>query len=147
MPKNQTDQEAAEIAKERKRSKVDEAKIEKARKKLDAENKKKAFADYHDRLKKVEDLKAMTDTPAWQALYAEIMADIEKHAKDVLDVEKPREVVRHQEGVKILRGLIHRIRIKVDGLNNFVNNTPLFAPAEVVRANFNEALGTVELTR
>ncbi len=151
MPKNQrkseTDTEAAELAKKRKQTKADEAKREKEKEKLEADNKKQAFADYHERLAKVEQLKAMTDTPAWQALYGEIQADIAKHREDILDTEKPREMMRHQEGVKILRGLIDRIRVKVEALNTFVNNTPLFAPAEVARANFNEALGTVELTR
>lgn len=151
MPRNQKDTEAEKIARERKKTKVAEAKreakIEKDRKALESRKKRKAFADYDARLKDVSELKDMTDTPAWQKLYAEMQASIDKHAADILDVEKPRDVVKHQEGVKVLRGLIFQIRAPVDALNSFVNNTPLFAPAEVARANFNEALGTVELTR
>ncbi len=147
MPKTETDPEAAKIAKEKKKGRAEAAKIKKEQKKLAADNKKKAFEDYEERLKEVEDLKAMTDTPAWQKFYAGVMASIEKHAQDILDTEKPRETIRHQEGVKILRGLVFQLKMPVDTLNAFVNNTPLFAPAEVARANFNEALGTVELTR
>lgn len=151
MPKvnaqTEADPESAEIAREKKRGKAEEAKRAKEKKALEAANKKKAFADYEERLKEVEELKAMTDTPAWQKYYAEMMASIEKHAVDILETEKPRETIRHQEGVKILRGQIFKLKQPIDTLNNFVNNTPLFAPADVARANFNEALGTVELTR
>lgn len=149
--KGEKDVEAERIAREKKKSRDAEAKrdakIEKDRKALEAQKKEKAFADYEARLKDVTELKDMTDTPAWQKLYAEMQVSIDRHAVDVLDAEKPRDVVKHQEGVKILRGLIFQVRGPVDALNSFVNNTPLFAPSEVARANFNEALGTVELTR
>ena len=142
-----TDEEAADIAQKRRESKELEAKIEKERKELEAQKKKQAHADYDERLKIVRQLKQMTDTPAWQIFYIGIQGRIKTHGLLVLDAEKTRDVIQHQEGVKILKGLIQNVRQPVEDLNGFVNNMPLFAPSEVARANFNEALGTVELTR
>jgi len=114
-------------------------------KKIDAERKKEAISDYKEKLDAVSELKKMTDTKAWQKFYAHINRSIEEHGKKVLDAEQTREIVRQQEGVKILRSLKYKVKEPVSELNNFCHNMPLFAQEFDVRASWNDAIGKVEL--
>lgn len=111
-----------------------------------AAEKKQAMSDYDGYLDGVKELKSMTDTKAWHRMFGEIKVAIENHGKSVLVAEKNRDVIRHQEGVKILRGVLAKVREPVDELNNFVHNMPLFSAQMKTRASWNEALGRVELT-
>lgn len=110
-----------------------------------AAERKQAMSDYDDYLARVMELKSMTDTKSWQRMFGEIMSAIDRHGKSVLVAEKNRDVIRHQEGVKILRGVIAKVREPVDELNNFIHNMPLFSAQMKTRASWNEALGRVEL--
>jgi hypothetical protein len=107
----------------------------------------KSLTDYERRLRDVEKLKEMTDTEAWQDFYRSIQQSIDAHGAAVLDAEKSREVIRHQEGVKILRGLIESVQECIAELNRFVTACPLFVQDMPLRATWNETLGTVELKR
>ena len=109
------------------------------------QEKKQAMTDYEKHLEAVREMKAMTDTDAWKALYRSVIGEIDGHAKDILDAEKPREVVQHQEGVKILRSLIRRVREPVGAFRHFLTSMPLLVGRVRVRSEFNEALGTIEL--
>jgi hypothetical protein len=114
-------------------------------KKVEEERKRKALTDYEKHLEAVMSLKAMTDTPAWQEHYRHMRARIEAHGQEVLNAEKTREVVQHQEGAKILRALIERVKGPVGDLNHYINAMPLFVSSMPIRAEWNGALGTVEL--
>ena len=109
------------------------------------EEKKRALSDYEEHLNEVLRAKEMTDTAAWQEFYRRLQQDIKRHGEDVLDAEKPREVVHHQEGVKLLRALIQRVADPVGKLDGFIQGMPLFAHQFKTRATWNQALGKVEL--
>ena len=104
-----------------------------------------ALGDYHKRLEKVREFKAMTDTTAWQSYYSGLLNRIEKHGQMVLDAEQTRDVVRHQEGVKIIRSILEEVEQVVKDLNSYVNAQPLFAPLMHTRAEWNAALCKIEL--
>jgi len=106
-----------------------------------------ARTDYEGYLNDVLSLKTMTDTEAWRSFYSVLRRMETQHGRDVLNAEKAREIVRHQEGVKLIREIIKRVQQPVDNLSNFCNSAPLFASLFDVRAAWNEALGTVELSR
>ncbi len=114
-------------------------------KKAEENESQRVQADYADLLREVRDMKELTDTKAWQRLHRNIRAKISAHADAVLDAEKPREVVQHQEGVKILREVLAYPKAPVDLLTEFIKATPLFARMMPVRAEWNEALGKIEL--
>lgn len=107
--------------------------------------KQQALSEYEQHMDAVRNTKAMTDTTAWQQFYRGIQQEIEKHGRMVLVTEQTRTIIRHQEGVKILRALVEKIAEPVHELNRFISNMPLFAPDMGVRAEWNTALGKVEL--
>lgn len=123
----------------------DETALERAKRLRDEERRQSALADYSSHLATVRELKRMTDTKAWQELVRWITNQIDAHAKAVLDAEKPREVVQHQEGVKILRSFLAKAEQPVNALNEFIHAMPLFSGEMRVRAEWNETLGRVEL--
>jgi len=106
---------------------------------------KQAKTDYQKHLDAVMELKTMTDTPAWQAYYRMIQNEIKRHGEAVLNAEKSREVIAHQEGVKVLRSLIRRVKAPIDSLDSFIRAMPLFVGDMKMRAEWNAALGKVEL--
>ena len=133
------DDEKAQAAEAKKKAAAEE----KARK---AQQKAKAVADYQGHLAKVKVLQTMTDTDAWQSFYRSIQERIAKHGREVLDAEKTREIIQHQEGVKILRDLLDRVAAPVRELQHFINAMPLFSQEMRERAEWNAALGRVEIT-
>ncbi len=134
------------MAKPEKKDKAAEAKAEKERKRVEAEERKNAVSGYQERLTRVHELKAMTDTKRWQKFYAGIQKDIERHAREVLDAEKTRDVLRHQEGVKILRAILDNVSAPVGELQSYINDMPLFAQGMKTRAKWNAGVGIVELS-
>lgn len=113
--------------------------------KIKAAEKKKVKGDYEKRLADVMLLKAMTDTQAWQDFYRQIQSAIAEHGRAVLTAEKTREIIQHQEGVKILRAQLEMLSGPVRALNSFCNDMPLFAQDFKTRAVWNEGQGIVEL--
>lgn len=111
----------------------------------DTRRKRDAVAGYEERLGKVMRAKAMTDTAAWGDLYGLIRETIAHHAKQVLDAEKPRDVVRHQEGVKILRDLAGWPGKAVEALADYTRSMPLFAREFKTTAGWNQETGRIEL--
>jgi hypothetical protein len=89
----------------------------------------------------------MTDTAAWQDFYRHIQAEITKHGVEILDAEKTREIVQHQEGVKVLKALVSVVRKPVDDLTHLINSMTLFRPVIHTAAEFNTALGRIDLKR
>lgn len=124
---------------------VKEAEERKREAELAEDKRQAALGDYRKRLERVKETKEMTDTAAWQAFYGRLQNRIEKHGQQVLDAEQTRDVVRHQEGVKIIRSVIEEIEQVVHDLNGYVNAQPLFAPQMKTRADWNAALGKIEL--
>ena len=105
----------------------------------------RAQEGYEAALGRVLELKVMTDTEAWRKFYARIQSQIKRHGQDVLNAEKTREIIQHQEGVKILRAILDDVQAPVGELRMYVNEMPLFAKLFHTRAQWNEALGNVEL--
>ncbi len=124
---------------------VEAAKAKKAVADQEAQKRLQEKTDYERLLEKVLEVKTMTDTPAWQSFYRGTQRRIEAHGLAVLNAEKNREVIQHQEGVKILRTLIEEVAAPVRDLQEFINRTPLFAKDAHTLAEFNVALGKVEL--
>src|SRR3990167_3844468 len=85
-------------------------KDEKARRsQVERENQAKqaeAAENYSEKLAKVQRSKDMTDTRAWRELYLKLHDMVKVAAAAVLEAEKPRDVVRCQEQVKIIRGIM-----------------------------------------
>jgi hypothetical protein len=111
----------------------------------DKQELERAKESYESLMASVMELQALTDMPAWRKLYANVQSKIKMHGSMVLDAEKTRDIIQHQEGVKVLRGFIADVRRPVDDLVNFCNSMPLFGGEFHTRAQWNEALGTVEL--
>ena len=64
----------------------------------------------------------------------------------MLDAEQTRVIIQHQEGVKILRGLLINVAAPVEELKHFINAMPLFSQDMRERADWNAALGRVEVS-
>lgn len=110
------------------------------------EAEKKALDDYEKRLKEVLDLKAMTDTTAWENYWSSLQNRLKRHGVLILDAEKPREVVEHQMGVEVIRELMSLCRTPVDNLNAYIREMPLYSKQMQTRADFNDILGKVILS-
>lgn len=135
------EEEAAQAAVEEDRKRQEEeAEAAEERKK------KQAHEDYKGHLANVETLKTMTDTSAWKTFYVGLKRRIDAASRDILDVEKSRDVVRCQETVKVIRAIIKDARTPVDNMNSFCNAMPLFAQGFSTRASWNDGIGTVELS-
>lgn len=88
----------------------------------------------------------MTSTPAWKDYYNKLQQMKKEHSHLILTEEKTREMIRHQEGIKVIDEIIDILRQPVINLNDYCNNMPLFAKQFQYRANFNIALGIVEVS-
>lgn len=86
--------------------------------------------EYAKAIVRVRKLRDLTATAAWRDLYRWLVTEIDGHAAAVLEAEKTREVVRHQEGAKILRGIIEHIQSPIHELNAVIDATPLFLPKD-----------------
>jgi len=119
--------------------------LKKERDRQAAAAKKKARSDYDRLLADAKAAKRMTDLPAWQAFYRKLTERKAEHARQILIAEKTRDVVRHQEGSKLIGELVQDVKEPVNALNRFIRETPLFCGANCLRAVFNESLGTIRL--
>lgn len=114
--------------------------------KIPAAEKQRALTDYEKQLQRVLALKSMTDCEEWQRVHRWVKTQIQKHASEILDAEKSREVVQHQEGVKILRDILETVKSPVAEFQAFCNGMNLFASQFRTRATWNDDLGIVQLT-
>lgn len=128
-----------------KRADAEAAAAERERKEQEEVRERQAKTDYEKHLDAVKALKEMTDTQAWQDLYRHMQTEIVRHRAALEDAEKARDVVQHQEGIKIIRSVISHARKAVDDLNHFVASMPLFAKTMHTTAEWNDALGRVDL--
>ena len=130
-----------------KEAEAEDAEAVKERQEQEKKKKRKlAQTEYEKLLRKVAELKEMTDTPKWREVYASIHKAIARHGEEVLDAEKSRDVIHHQEGVKILRGLVDRVKAPVTALEDLCSKMPLFVKEFKTRATWNEKIGAVEMT-
>jgi hypothetical protein len=96
-------------------------------------------------LARVKELKAMTDTREWQRLYGSLRAQVKGHAEALLDAEGNRDIIHHQEAAKIIRAFVASVKSPVTELNNYIGSMPLFSANMKTRAEWNDALGIVEM--
>ena len=113
----------------------------------EADQEKKAKLDYRSLLADVEALSQMTDTQAWKKFWAALGAMKTTSASEVLLAEQTREIIRFQEGVKLVNVIMDRVEAPVKALTHFCNSMPLFASEFKTRAAWNAALGQVEWKR
>lgn len=110
------------------------------------ENKKaKACADYEDKLAKVMSLKDMTDSKAWRWIYDELLNARKLHEQQILTEDKTREMIRHQEAIKMINGMFLKAQQPINELNDYCVSMPLFSSEFHTRAQWNSGNGTVEL--
>ncbi len=87
----------------------------------------------------------MTDTEAWKELYQKMQNLKIKHSKLILSEDKTREMIRHQEFIKIIDEISDLLKQPIENLNDYCNNMPLFQELFSHHANFNSTLGIVEI--
>lgn len=132
---------------DKKTNKEENDAAEKARKtKADAKKKKAAMSEHAKRMAKVKELKKMTDTKGWQELYQTMQKQIAAHAEGVLDYTLgSKDVMYHQQSVRVLRDLITRVRAPVDSLKGYESEMSLFVAASEIEesATFDDKTGAV----
>ena len=137
------------MAKDKKPTKTDEqeAEAEAKKQKIEDQEKKESLSDYQKRMGKVKQLKLLTDTEGWKQLYSYMSKSIANHAEGVLDYTlSTKEVMYHQQSVRVLRDLINRVRSPIDALTSFAEEMPLFATNEISeRAEWDSKTGTVTI--
>lgn len=103
-------------------------------------------ADRYDKLvKSVKELQKLTKLRPFKDFYKSVIGKRETSQTEWVDEDKSREIVRHQETVRIVNSIIDDLRKPVDELNDFCNGMPLLAGLHPMRADFDEATGEVEL--
>lgn len=114
---------------------------------LDA-RREEAMANLDERQDMVLELVQMTETPGWKRLY-KMFFHLEAKATEVLkEAERPREMIRAQEAVKLISGkdgIFEAVRRPVRLLNCFGTDMPLFKSLVINRAIFDEVTGVVSL--
>lgn len=118
---------------------------EEQKKDSDKARKKDAMTDYNRLLDEVRAMKIMTDTKAWQDHYAYMKKQMAEHGKAILVDEKTRDMVRHQEAVKIYQDLIAHAQGPIDRLDQFINEMTLFSSGMTERAEWNAGTGRVDI--
>lgn len=103
----------------------------------------RAKADYKRLLQDVEELEVMTKTPSWAAFYGYLRERITRHGRDILHAEKTRDIIGHQEGVKILESILEHLSGPVEELRAFIKGMPLFTAEFPKTAHWDESLGVV----
>jgi hypothetical protein len=115
--------------------------------KLEEQKRAKAGQEYDKLLSGVHALNEMADTEAWKRFYNDLIADRTRHEQDILTEEKTRDMVRHQECIKIINGIIKKVQKPIADLNAYCVAMPLFSAEFHTRAQWNAALGTVEFSK
>ena len=108
---------------------------------------KDRLTHYQKLLKLAEDMQQMTETRAWRRLYTYMMDQVASHAEAILDAEKVREVIHHQEAVKVLRDLLRTVRAPIKSVNDYVKECPLFVGANRVTVKWDAKAGTVRFVK
>lgn len=108
--------------------------------------KKVAMDEYDEHLDKVYVLKKMTDTRGWRRFYDGMIAERKRHEQMILTEEKTRAMVAHQEAIKFINGMLVQLQQPINKLNNYCVGMPLFATEFHTRAQWNSAIGSVELS-
>lgn len=101
--------------------------------------------DYDSHLRAVEELVEMTSTVEWQRRHAWIQREIKRSATALLECEKPKEIVAHQQKVRAFREFLSVLKQPVEEMISFCKDMPLFAGTFPKHASWNEALGRAEL--
>lgn len=131
------------------KTQTDEQELKGREAKEKAKIKKAALSDYEGRFANVLKLKQLTDTDAWRQLFKSMGKQIAGHAESLLDhTLGTKDVIYHQQGVRVLRDLLTQIRAPMDALTSFASDMPLFAQDAVKQhATWNAKTGCVELQK
>ncbi len=116
-------------------------------KKREEQEKQKVESDYDRLLKKIFELQDMTETPAWQNFWKQLQNLRVKHALEIVTEEKTRDMIRHQEAIKLIDSIKQRVAEPIGDLDSFCGAYPLFTPHFLHRATWNDALGTVQIKK
>jgi hypothetical protein len=108
--------------------------------------KRRVVDSYEKLLTQVQDLSAMCETDTWKRYYAELRAMRQEHARQILTEEKTRQMVAHQEAIKIIDAICEYVAQPVSKLQDLCVAMPLFASEYHTRAQWNMQLGRVDLS-
>ncbi len=123
-----------------------EKQVEEAKKREEQE-KHKVESDYDRLLKRVFELQDMTNTPAWQLFWKRLQNLRHQHALEIITEEKTRDMIRHQEAIKLIDSIKKQVVEPTGDLDSFCGAYPLFTPHFRHRATWNDALGTVQIKK
>ncbi len=110
-----------------------------------SKDKASVMNDVNKKLKRIKELMKMTNTPAWKAFYKRLTDSVRKNEEGLVHLEKNREIIKAQEGVKIINQIIEDVQRPINDLNSLFDNHPLFTPAQQWEASFDKKTGTVDL--
>ena len=108
---------------------------------------KQKLDNYGDLLKKVVDLKELTNNSIFKEFWRKCKRDIETAKNSLLLADKPRDIAHDQEAVKVINSIMEFFGEPVKDLNEFMQATPLFAKEFHTRAQWNAESGDVELRK
>jgi hypothetical protein len=94
------------------------------------------FPSYEEIAEDIKDLQAMQKTAAYMRLIKRIRNKIVDSTKDLLDLEKTREIINAQESVKVLHWVLDVLKEPVMKLRGFIEANPLMAPADHIDAHW-----------
>jgi len=106
---------------------------------------KQKLDNYDALLKKVVDLKELTNNSIFKDLWRKCKRDIENAKNSLLLADKPRDIAHDQEAVKVINSILEFFGEPVKDLNEFMQSTPLFAKDFHTRAQWHPESGDVEL--
>ena len=132
---------------ENKQARKEKAEAQKAlqeKRRKDTERKQRAVADYQSQVVGIRDLAAMTASVNWSRVYRALQESQREH-RDALVTCEGKDVKGHQEAIKAITTLVDEVKRPVDDLTAYINAMPLFAAHMRERAEWNEALGRVEI--
>lgn len=97
---------------------------------------------------KLANLERMTDNPAWRDIWSHIDGQINRHSEEVLVIDQSsKEIIGHQQGVRLFRDLQEYIRKPIDDYHYFRDQhaTTLYDLGLGVKTDFNSDEGTLRV--
>jgi hypothetical protein len=103
--------------------------------------------EYVELLRKLMDAKAATDTEFFRRLFKQQRNRLVDIGSELLEVDKATDIHRLQAEAKYIKRLLEQYRQTVDDVNNYIASSPLFSGQMTIRAEWNSALGKIEIKK
>lgn len=105
----------------------------------------RAQEDYRRLIENIHHLADMTQKRGWDWMHDQLQNKRKTAEILILSEEKTRDMIRHQETIKVIQGIYSIIKDRVEELNNYPVKFPLFAIDFRSRAKFDEKSGIVTI--